>query len=393
MNITSSETGTKPELHVYQRLVLKLRQALDENKMQPGQFFASEYDLARREGVSRRSVRHAVDILVREGRVERRSGKGLYIRRPGSITRWVQVVVPMLAAHLCIEMAGGVKAAALKAGVQTQIYDAHGSFDSDLDALRRLPATAASGAIIWSLHHKRFAEVLYELKAARYPFVLVDESLRDIEVPTVLADNYRGGYLVGRELIQRGHRRIGYISFPADTTRLRAEGIQDAFAEANLLFDRSLNRELRTTLMEDSSAEIGRLTRELLDLPDRPTAIFYNNDHAAIRGYEAIRALGLRIPEDVSVVGFDGDPSCRLLTPTLATIRQPAREMGIAAMEILLDLMAGGKSGAENVAGDVGIPHQVLPVTWHEGGSIGPAPRRRPGGRNTRRIQKKPRHP
>ena len=389
MNITGAETSTKPELHVYQRLLLKLRQLLDEQKMQPGQFLASEYDLARREGVSRRSVRHAVDILVREGRVERRSGKGLYIRQPGSITRWIQVVVPMLAAHLCIEMAGGVKTAALKAGVQTQIYDAHGSFDSDLEALRRLPATAASGAIIWSLHHKRFAEVLYELKATRYPFVLVDESLRDIEVPTVLADNYRGGYLVGQELIQRGHRRIGYISFSADTTRLRAQGLQDALIDANLPFDRSLNRELRTTLMEDSSAEIDRFTKELLHLPAPPTAIFYNNDHAAILGYETIRALGLRIPEDVSVVGFDGDPSCRLLTPTLATIRQPAREMGIAAMDILLDMMANSKGSADNMVGDDDLPHQVVAITWQEGGSIGPAPRRRPINHSTRQLQKK----
>ena len=389
MSSTSSGTSVKPELHVYQRLLLKLRQMLDEQKMQPGQFLASEYDLARREGVSRRSVRHAVDILVREGRVERRSGKGLYIRQPGSVTRWVQVVVPTLAAHLCIEMAGGIKSAALKAGVQIQIYDAHGSFDSDLEALRQLPATAARGAIIWSLHHKRFAEVLYELKAARYPFVLVDESLRDIEVPTVLADNYRGGYLVGRELIQRGHCGIGYISFPADTTRLRAQGLQDALIDSKLPFDRSLNRELRMTLMEDSSAEIDRLTRELLHLPHPPTAIFYNNDHAAIRGYEAIHALGLRIPEDVSVVGFDGDPSCRLLTPSLATIRQPAREMGIAAMEILLDLMANSKGSADNMVGDDDLPHQVLAITWQEGGSIGPAPRRRPINHSTRQLQKK----
>ncbi len=388
MSNTSSETSTKPELHVYQRLLLKLRQSLDGPEMQPGRFFASEYDLARREGVSRRSVRHAVDILVREGRVERRSGKGLYIRQPGSVTRWIQVVVPTLAAHLCIEVAGGVKTAALKAGVRTQVYDAHGSFDSDLQALRQLPETAASGAIIWSLHHKRFAEALYELKAVRYPFVLVDESLHDIEVPTVSADNYRGGYLLGQELLQRGHRRIGYIRFSADTTRLRAQGVQDALIDANLLFDRSLNRDLRTTLMEDSSAEIDRLTRELLDLPDPPTAIFYNNDHAAIRGYETIRALGLRIPEDVSVVGFDGDPSCRLLTPTLATIRQPAREMGIAAMEILLDLMAESKDGANSMAAD-DLPHQVLPVTWQEGGSIGPAPRRKPLDHSPGQIEKK----
>jgi DNA-binding LacI/PurR family transcriptional regulator len=387
MNATSSVTSIKPKLKVYQRLLLKLRHLLDGQNMQPGRFFASEHDLARRERVSRRSVRHAVDILVREGRLERKSGKGLYIRQPGSVTHWIQVVVPTLAAHLCIEMAGGVKAAAVKVGVQTQIYDAHGSFDSDLEALRQLPATAARGAIIWSLHHRRFAEVLYELKAARYPFVLVDESLRDIEVPTVLADNYRGGYLVGRELIQRGHRRIGYISFPADTTRLRAQGVQDALTDANLLFDRSLNRELRTTLMEDSSAEIDRLTRELLHLPDRPTAIFYNNDHAAIRGYETIRTLGLRIPEDVSVVGFDGEPLCRLLTPTLTTIRQPAREMGMAAMEILLDLMAGGKGGADNMAGD-NLPHQVLPITWQEGGSIGPAPCRKARIHSVRKIQR-----
>ena len=432
---TSTTTGS----YVYAPLVAKLRRRLNKPTALPGAFIDSEYNLARTEGISRMSVRRAIDELVREGRLQRRPGRGVYVAPAGAgaakangAGRVVQIVMPN--SGLWLDTARGAKEAGLRAGVQTQIFDAHNQFDSDLDAIRNLPSTAARGAIIVSLHHRRFAEVLYELKLAHYPFVLLDEALRGLEVPTVMADNYHGGYRIGQELIHRGHRRIAFVGdLHADTVRLRLDGLRDALSDARLYFDRALLG--RVNILDpvgDWFPEIDRVTRPMLDRPDRPTAVFFSHDGAAADGYQVIQNMGLRIPKDISVVGFDGAPAFRWLTPSLATVRQPAREMGVAAMEILLALMDGdplaGRSRMEagvvsraartpvavrdgsktnghevSVAGDVEsgdeIPfgpeppigssiaaaketrnhaeaawHRVLPVTWQNGDSLGPAP-------------------
>ena len=415
----------------------KLRHHITARNLQPGEFVAAERDLARSERVNRMVARQAVDALVREGLLERRSGKGVYVRSPQSATRLVQIVVPDGASQLHIGIAQGAKEAGLRVGVRTLIHDAHGRFDSDLEMVRQLPQSAAQGAIVVSVHHSRLADILYELKVARYPFVLVDETLQDTEVPSVVADNYRGGYLVGQELIRRGHQRIGFVGYlGCDTVRDRLEGLRDALANANPPLPSPVVGRMRVhEFVGDRAFEVDRATREALVRPNRPTAIFFHHDGIAADGCRTIRALGLRIPGDISVVGFDGLPLGRYLTPTLATVRQPTREMGAAAMEMLLALMDGDAMAGESrmeaavvsraartpaavrdgsqangrgdtatreqadghadaatrrhgqtVAGEVPLAaanttrrmdiawHRVLPVTWQDGDSLGPAP-------------------
>ncbi len=414
--VCMSYSGIQTGRRIYDGLADKVAQSIASLDLQPGQLVASEYDIARQEGVSRATVRKAVGMLVARGLVERRPGRGIYVPKANAAARLVQIVMPNWASPFCGEIARGVKEAGLKAGVRTQIHDAHGRFDSDLQAVANLPKTAAEGAIIASVHNRRFARILYELEAARYPFVLVDETLRDIDVPSVVADNHGGGYLAGQKLIGHGHRRIAFVGFlGADTVQGRLGGLRDAMANVGLPLPGVRVGELRIqSSMDDWSAEVVRVTKELLKQPNRPTAIFFYRDDAAADGCRAIRELGLRIPEDISVVGFDGLPICRVLTPTLATVRQPAREMGAAAMEMLLALIeadrkaGGGKwkaeengrdgmaapGGGEIVAGrrvasmEAEAPlaaanrtggqdggwHRVLPVIWQEGDSIGPAP-------------------
>ena len=371
MNNTCSKTRS----FLYQPLVVKLKQRLADGTLAPGEFVASESTLAQSEGVSRTSVRRAANVLIQDGKLERRPGKGLYVREPQSVSNLIHVVVPNLAFHLCVEVARGAKDAGLEVGTKTLIEDAHGSLDANLLSLRHLPKTAASGAIIWSWHHPRFTEVLFELKTAGYPFVLVDEIPSGLEIPCVVGDNYRGGYMVGEELIRRCHSRIGFVGFlGADTTRLRLEGLRDAVSDAGLRFDRSLVGEICVEFAQDWSAEINRVVRSLMEHPDRPTAIFFCNDYTAAIGCTVLRELGLRIGADIAVVGFDGDPVCELLSPKLATVRQPGREVGVAAMRLLQRVMVGGlrKPGGSRKAMDPKSLRQVLPVRWVEGESIGP---------------------
>lgn len=339
---------------VYEVLVERLRQSILRGEYKPGQLLGSEYGISREQKISRMTVRRASEILINEGLIERRPGKGLYIR--AAAPRTVQVVAGNLAWESSARISRGAQEAGRCDGLQIQLYDAHGSVDSDLEMVRKLPSSGARGAIILSLHSQPFNEVLYSLKLAQFPFVLVDQRLKEVSVPSVTADNASGGYQVGEMLLKRGHRRIAFIGdLDATTTADRLGGLRDAVSDAGLPFDRSLVVDLMEgqDRLSDWSERIDQCARRLMAMPVPPTAIFCSCDAVARGVYRTLGVLGLSIPEDVSVVGFDDDPLAEWLTPALTTVRQPFVQMGQMALKLLSQLMDDSEAQVESV---------VLPV-------------------------------
>jgi DNA-binding LacI/PurR family transcriptional regulator len=321
-----------------------------------GQLIGTELELARQENVARMTIRRAVELLVSEGLIVRRAGKGVYVREQNVITRTIHVVAGNLSWEPSILISRGTQSIAGQQGIQVQLYDAYGDMGRDLTMLKSLPTSSVDGAVVLSLHSKQFTEVLYQLKSEDFPFVLVDHQVEGIDISSVTANNYGGGYQVGQELLKFGHRRIGFIGdIITSTVRDRLAGLRDAIADAGLPFDRTLIYDLKIEPLADWSDEIDRCTRELMDRPNRPTAIFFSCDAVARTAYRTLNRMGLQIPKDVSVVGFDDDPLAEWLTPPLATVRQPFLAIGQEAMNILLQLMIDPKSPAE---------HCVLPVTF-----------------------------
>lgn len=360
---------------MYLALAATLRREIDERGLHPGDMIASEHDLARRENVSRVTVRRASEQLIKEGLLERRPGKGLFVADPGSApvhapspapaetsgrrqalaARTVQVVAGNLAWEPCLQAGRGVQAAARGDGGQVQLYDAHGHEAADLAVIRDLPDGPAQGAVIVALHSAAFVEALCALKLRGYPFVLVDQRLRDIEAPSVLADNHGGGLAVANHLLALGHRRIGFIGdLEADTVQARLAGLRDAVGDAGLPFDRSLVAELRPDdRLGDWSAQVEARCAGLLDRPDRPSAVFASCDAVARAVLDAAARRGLAVPGDLSVAGFDDDPLAVMTRPALTTVRQPFLEMGRAAYALLATRLADPHAPVE---------HRVLPV-------------------------------
>jgi LacI family transcriptional regulator len=350
--------GTCPDtcLPLYKALANQFREQIVRGELTPGQWIGTELELARRQQVARMTIRRAVEILVREGLVVRQPGKGLYVRERHTTTRTIHFISGNLVWEPSVQIYRGAQALAGRHGIEIQIYDAHGDVQRDLAILQNLPAATADGAIVMSLHSPAFTTALFELKAAGVPFVVFDQHLADTEITSVTADNYHGGYQVGQALVALGHQRIGFVGDLATTTvRDRLAGLRDAIADAGLPFDRSLAIDLMTEPLADWSAAIDRATEALMTRPDRPTALFFSCDGVARPAYRTLARLGLRIPHDVSVVGFDDDPLSEWLTPALSTVRQPFFQMGQVAMELLEEQMHDLKRPAE---------HPVLPVTY-----------------------------
>jgi LacI family transcriptional regulator len=180
---------------------------------------------------------------------------------------------------------------------------------------------------------------LRQLREEDIPLVMVDPAnLPEPDLPSVGATNWAGGIAATDHLVGLGHRRIGAITGPMDylCSRARIDGYRSALERAGLPFDPSLVH--HGDFMHEGGFARGG---DLLDRSDRPTAIFAGSDQQALGVYEAARQRGLRIPEDLSVVGFDDLPVGRWVSPPLTTVRQPLTEMGQAAAEMLGTLIDG----------------------------------------------------
>ena len=354
---------------VYEALADDLRRSIGGGEYAPGQWIGSEHELARQRSISRMTVRRASELLIGEGLLERRPGKGLFVKSSQMTTRQIQVIAGNLAWESCLKISRGVQVAGRPLGMRVQICDAQGDAEMDLEVVRQLPASGMCGAIILSFHSPALNEAIYRLKAEGFPFVLVDQRMQDIDVPSVVSDNYDGGLQAGRAILAEGHRRIGFLGdLAARTTAERLAGFRDAVGDAGLPFDRSLVVDLggNADRLGDWSAPVEQATADLMGRPNPPTALFCSCDAFARSAYRALAAGGLSVPGDVSVVGFDDDPLAEWLTPPLATVRQPFQEMGERAVRCLREQLADPSAAAAS-------SHHVVPVTFVRRESLGPA--------------------
>lgn len=174
------------------------------------------------------------------------------------------------------------------------------------------------------------------------PVVAVDPHTGPSSLPTVASDNLRGARTATEYLIGLGHRRIGFLAGRPDleSARLREQGYRQALADAGIPVDPDLIRV--GGYQRETAAEPAR---ELLRRADPPTAIFAANDLTAIETMEVAASLGLSVPDDLSVIGFDNVPESALTDPGLTTIEQPIQEMGAEAVRLLVGLIEQTWSG------------------------------------------------
>ncbi|KDN17393.1 LacI family transcriptional regulator [Amycolatopsis rifamycinica] len=184
------------------------------------------------------------------------------------------------------------------------------------------------------------------------PVVAVDPHTGPSHLPTIDSDNLRGAQLATEHLLDLGHRRIAFLAGRPDlqSAELRKTGYLRALAAAGITPDEDLIR-VGAYDPEVSAAS----AHALLTGPDRPTAVFAANDISAIATVGAARELGLAVPDDLSVVGFDNVPESALCRPPLTTVDQPIREMGHRAIRMLIALINGDEVERTHVTLDTGL--------------------------------------
>jgi LacI family transcriptional regulator len=217
--------------------------------------------------------------------------------------------------------------------------------DREVDLLGRLMHGTTDGALL--MLPSETPEELDALREFGYPFVVVDaRAPLHPGVPAVTAANASGAKQATEHLLGLGHRRIGVITGPRgwSASDERLIGHHAALAGAGVMPDAAL---------EDAGdfeqpSGVAAASR-LLSLPDPPTAIFAFNDDMTVGAMRAARERGLRVPDDLSVVGFDDSEQARIVTPALTTVYQPLAEMGRMAVSLLTRLLEGQRLEAVRV--------------------------------------------
>ena len=272
--------------------------------------------------------------MIRErGYTANRSARHLSAGRTGLIG----VLVPLVYPAYFSSILSGAAEALHEHDLRLVLSPTDHQHDREVSLLDRLMHGLTDGALI--VLPEESSEELARLLDQGYRFVVIDplEPL-DERIPSVSAAHTSGADQAMQHLLGLGHRRIAAITGPSGwvATEDRRRGYHAALAAAGILPDPELEVE------SDFEIDGGlKAAATLLDLAEPPTAIFAFNDNLAIGVLQAARARGLRVPEDLSVVGFDDVEHATIVTPTLTTVRQPLAEMGRTAVSLLMRLLEG----------------------------------------------------
>ena len=314
--------------------------------------------------ISRATKQKIIRIAREQGYSKNSVAASLATRR----TKTVGLIIPDICDPFYAEQARGVEKAATAKGYTMILSDSDEDPDCELAAIKTFRSKRVDGIILTSLFDRE-ANII-ELEERNVPLVLLNRWLPSMETNFVINDNFDGAYKATRHLIDLGHRSIAHITGPAGITSVneRYLGYRKALEEAGLSVQPSL-----VTQGESLKPEAGeKAAREILSTNPRPTAVFAYCDTLAIGLMSAAWQMGLSIPDDVAVVGYDDIPIVAFLGVPLTTISQPAREMGQMACQILIDrIETEGSNGGRSPKTQLKMPASL--VVRSSCGATGPS--------------------
>jgi LacI family transcriptional regulator len=246
-------------------------------------------------------------------------------------THTLGLILPDSANPFFAEVGHSIESAAFKAGYSVILCNTENDFEKESLYVDVLTNKQVDGMIFITTGERR--DSLNRLVEMGIPTVVMDRDFPDLVLDVVLADNLQGGVLATQHLISLGHKRIGCLAGPSriNPSSRRLAGYQQALQAANLVIDPGLI--MNGDFHPESGWELGRA---ILSQKNPPTAIFACNDLMAMGALRAATELGLRVPDDLALVGYDDIELASYTNPPLTTIKQPKVEMGLATLNFLL---------------------------------------------------------
>ncbi len=253
----------------------------------------------------------------------------------------IGVVVPRISRHFFASVIAGIEEEAYSQGFNVIICQSLDQFEREVQLAGTLLSNRVDGVIISPSMETQQAGHLEQLVEGGIPVVCFDRYLQAFSSPRVLIDDRKAAFDATEHLIQNGCRQIAHFAGPAEVSiyRDRMEGYKLALAKHSLPCDESLIYSSR--LMEVDGIQCAEKLLRRKQLPD---GLFSANDTAAISAMAALKKGGIRIPQDIAVVGFSNEPVSSVIEPSLTTIDQPGEQIGKSATSLLKEAMSQTKT-------------------------------------------------
>lgn len=330
---------TRSSEPLYQRVINALQAEINEGVLKPGDQLPSETQLMERFGVSRVTVRHALSQLVNRGLIYRSKGKGSFVRDPESdkpgqgCGEFVGVLVPYVDAPHMSGLLSGLEEDLREAGYRVVLCNSHDDPAREAQHLSDLNRQDVTGFIWYPSSSAASAKTARNLIKEGIPFVLIDRYFTDLECDYVVSDNFGGAYQLVSHLIERGCRRIAYITenpvYPTPR-RERFRGYQTALEDNGLTFCEKL------ILVPDSPAAHEAIVRVLPRVKGIVDGAFASNVRVVLALLRAMHELGWKTPDNLRVACFDGYGPAVPVDIDLTSADQVTREIARKAVECLV---------------------------------------------------------
>jgi DNA-binding LacI/PurR family transcriptional regulator len=246
----------------------------------------------------------------------------------------IGIIVPKITYHLYATAISGIEKIAEENNMHIIICQSNESYEREKSLVKELMDIGVSGLIVSLAGETKEFNHFLELKKLNIPLVFFNRLCNEVETDRVIIDNFKASYDATEHLISIGCKKIGYIGGPQilQISNTRLLGFKKALADANLPINDKHIEYCNFTREGNLSA-----ARKLLYSPNHPDGIIAFSDQVAITAMLAAKERGLKIPEDISIIGFNNEPVDELLQPSLTSIDQPAYEMGIESAKLIME--------------------------------------------------------
>jgi GntR family transcriptional regulator of arabinose operon len=373
---------------LYSQIIEILRGRITRGEYVPDQQLPTEMELAEQFSVSRITSKRALIELEREGLIYRRRGSGSYVKKQeetrrvteeqavSSSSRIVSMIIPYMASNNVLGYFPGVADHLESRGYYLSIHNSDWSSAQERELLQSLPKRGTSGIILYPVSTQHNLDIVHSLHLNEYPIVTIDQYYSILTMGSVVSDNYNGGYMAASKLIELGHTRIAFLSTIGiqyrSTVRDRFFGYSKALKDNGISLDIDL---IFSDLPPEAEGDLPRrrsfyksLLNKMLEL--QVTAIQAEHDMVAFDCIKASVDLGIKIPEQLSIVGFDNNQDVVLQVDVpITTIEQEYYEIGKRSAMMIIDQIESGTRQ---------LNRSDVPVKWISRQSIGPGPQLQP---------------
>jgi DNA-binding LacI/PurR family transcriptional regulator len=250
-------------------------------------------------------------------------------------THTIGVIVPNLD-YVMATMVKGIDEVALEAGYTVMVCQSNESFGREVLNTRRLLDSLVDGFIVSVSSETKLFDHFKKVQERGLPMVVFDRVIADLSAPRVRLDNEEGGFLATEHLLEQGYKRIAILAGPANLgiSNSRLEGYLKALRKYKIKKDDDL-----ITYCDFNQHYAFYATQQLLSMKRRPDAIFTISDRMALGAMLAIKEKGLKMPQDIGLVGFNNEPIVSLLTPGISSVDLPAFDMGKMAAKLFIETL------------------------------------------------------